>query len=68
MDCVRNGTLIGDDGGIRSYYKDMQIKVGACDGVEVTIVYAEWVRSSGSVHGYPISEKKLAKKKRHFEQ
>jgi hypothetical protein len=60
LDCVAKGQLIDESGSVRSYYMDVGYLIGASDGMETTIVYAEHGRS-GDLHGRPITKEQLAK-------
>jgi hypothetical protein len=56
--CIRTGTLIEEVGSVRSYYLDVGRIIGASNGLETSIVYAEHNRT-GDVHGSPISPQEL---------
>lgn len=60
MKCVHEGHLGGDNGSIRWFYLDTGQLIGASEGKETTIVYAEWNRL-GDLHGSPITKEELKK-------
>ena len=61
--CVNSGTLIRELHARRSYYMDMERDIGASRGRKTSIVYAEW-KSTGEIHGRPITEMELREKLR----
>lgn len=50
--------MIAQSGAVRSFYLQLNETVGASEGVETNIVYAEYHRM-GDVHGSPITRQEL---------
>ena len=64
LDCVRReGTLIRDECHKRTFFRRMGAVIGASAGVKTEFIFVEYV-NSGLVHGWPITEAQLEKKRR----
>jgi hypothetical protein len=56
--CLREGTLIAEEGSLRMYYMNAGRIIGASAGGETEFVYVEYNRL-GDVHGRPITRQDL---------
>lgn len=59
FDCIDKGQVYVDHDKIKKFYMKRNDIVGACSGEPTYYVFAEWHASDGSVHGRPISVKRL---------
>lgn len=67
--CIKNGKqLVDHRNHVRAYCAKFDFYVGASDGRMTKYVYVEWEKSTGSMHGYPITLKELTEKMGYTEQ